>query len=451
MLNLRTHPVRHRARLRMSIACVALTLIASAALADWLQPDPSYRDALQNLRYATRDTIGHADDAPRLDTLAVALLRLGRYADATAIFQRVLAARPGDAAALAALGKLAMFQDRNVQAESLLSLAGQADGARADLYMTRLRRGDWKGASALAEEVGDLGRIPLLEHLGEGESFVVGGAERAEVPFERTWPAPIVRVKLNGTVVLMAVDTGAPGLLLDPSTLRVNRVARVGGQRVVTWDGSRVAVGNAMVQKIEIGGVSLANVPAGTVSLHKYSLGANPQSAYVAGILGADVLRRFDVTLDFKRNSIALRRAGGLVPAGTRVPFERWGEDELMVWGSINGGRRMALMLATGLAETGVAAPQGVMEEVGIKPGGISKYVKGAGSWLQGSAWAPVTVPTLTIGAVAADRLPGWSGAMDAAELWRHGVRRDGLVGPGFFRGRRVTFDWAGSALVFED
>jgi hypothetical protein len=48
------------------------------------------------------------------------------------------------------------------------------------------------------------------------------------------------------------------------------------------------------------------------------------------------------------------------------------------------------------------------------------------------------------------DRVPGWSGALDAAELWRHGVRRDALLGGEFFRGRRVTFDWEKRELLVE-
>ena len=44
-----------------------------------------------------------------------------------------------------------------------------------------------------------------------------------------------------------------------------------------------------------------------------------------------------------------------------------------------------------------------------------------------------------------------WSGAMDASELWRNGARLDGLIGPRFFAGRRVTFDWERHELVFEE
>ena len=42
-------------------------------------------------------------------------------------------------------------------------------------------------------------------------------------------------------------------------------------------------------------------------------------------------------------------------------------------------------------------------------------------------------------------------GAMDTSELWHWGVRRDAVLGPGFFTDRRVTFDWKRHELLFED
>src|SRR5207244_9926011 len=58
---------RHRAAL--AAACF-LCAAAVTARADWLAPDPSFRDAQMQLRYATRDTVGHGADVARLDTLA---------------------------------------------------------------------------------------------------------------------------------------------------------------------------------------------------------------------------------------------------------------------------------------------------------------------------------------------------------------------------------------------
>jgi hypothetical protein len=77
--------------------------------------------------------------------------------------------------------------------------------------------------------------------------------------------------------------------------------------------------------------------------------------------------------------------------------------------------------------------------------------VKGAGQWLQGLPWRPVSVPTMSVGPVVKGQVPGWQGAMDASELWRHGVRRDAIVSHDFFMDKRVTIDWTRRELVFEE
>lgn len=430
---------------------LALLTLAGAAAADWLAPDASFRDAQMQLRYATRDTVGHGDDVAKLDTLATALMRVGRTSEARKLFERTMEMKPGNPAAAAALGKFALWADDTTRAESLLTIAGDLEQARSDLYSTLLRRGAWSAAAALAPELNDDGRVPLLEALETSPAMSVQG-ERGSVAFERIWPAPLIKVKLGGAYVLMMVDTGTPGLLLDPVAVRQYGVRPLGGQRLAPWDGARVAVRNAIAPKLEFAGITWTNVPAGLVELRKLSLSVNPQSAPVVGVIGLSILRAHDVTVDFKSRRLVLEPRGtAKATLGARVPFELWGEDEITVWGSLNGGRRMAMMLATGLPEAGVGAPEVVFDELGLKPGGVSKLMKGAGSWLQGRAWAQVNVPNVALGSTVFDRQPGWSGAMEPIEMWRHGVRRDALLGPGIVRGRRMTIDWTRRDLVFAD
>ena len=433
------------------LVAALVMLAAVSAHADWLAPDASFRDAQMQLRYATRDTAGHGQDVARLDTLGMALLRVGRVNEARGLFQRVLAASPADRTALAATGKLALWADRTALAESLLIAAGDVELSRADLYATKLRRADWAGALAMSDEMNDEGRKPLLEHLASSAPLSVTG-ERARLYFERPWPAPLVKVRLNGGTVLMLLDTGTPGVLIDRQAMVVHGVKPLAGQRLTPWDGTRVAVRNAIVQKLEIGDIKLENVPVGVLSLHKMSLEVNPQAMPISGVIGMSVLSRFDVTFDYPERRFELAPIGTAASVtGSRVPFDVWGEGELTVWGSIQGGRRMAMMLATGLPGGGVGAPDVVFEEHGLKSGGMAKLVKGAGTWLQGRAWAQVNVPSLSLGDVAWDKLPGWSGAMEPVELWRHGVRRDALLGPGILLKRRTTIDWKRRELLFEE
>jgi hypothetical protein len=86
-----------------------------------------------------------------------------------------------------------------------------------------------------------------------------------------------------------------------------------------------------------------------------------------------------------------------------------------------------------------------------VKPGAISKLAGGIGGWLQGVPWAQTTVPVVSIGPVVQDKIKAWQNAMADVEMWRHGVRRDALLSHDFFKGMRVTFDWAGQRLIFEE
>ena len=110
----------------------------------------------------------------------------------------------------------------------------------------------------------------------------------------------------------------------------------------------------------------------------------------------------------------------------------------------------MALLLQTGIPGCGVGAPAEVFEEVGVKAGPISRAVRSAGARLQANPWAAVQVATVAVGPYVRDKVHGWSGALDSAELWRHGVRRDGLLSSEFLSGRRVTIDWEKQELVIE-
>ena len=440
-------------RAAAALVTLALVALAETAGADWMQPDPSYREAQFALRMAVRDTAGASHRPDRLDSVGVALLRLARLDDADKVFARVLEMSPDDPTAREGRGKIALFRGRTEEALRLLPADATELGPLRDRFAALVRTGNYAGAAALAPEVQLDGRVPLLERMAEGCYEITAGPAEATVLFNRAHPVPLVRVKLNGQSVLMAVDTGANDLLLDESAARRCRVDVLPSHSTTLWTGAMMAIRNAMVQRLEIGGFKIEKVPAGVLSLRKWSLEVNPHSEIVAGVIGLQLLRRFQPTIDFDAQRMVLRRPEtAFTPeAGAmRVPFELWGEGEMMVYGSMGGGRRMAFILQSGVPGCGVGAPVEVFEEIGVKPGLMSKVAKGVGSILQGRPWSSVTVPTVSVGPIANDKVPGWAGALDTAELWRHGVRRDALISNDFLRDWRVTIDWPKMELVFE-
>jgi hypothetical protein len=280
---------------------------------------------------------------------------------------------------------------------------------------------------------------------------ISGGREEAALFYVRNFPTAIVRAKLNGQTCLLAVDTGTNDFLLDEGWSRRTNVRMISGEWTTLWNGGQVVVKGAIAQRVDLGGFRIENVPAGRLDLSRWSIEVNPQGEKVAGVIGLRVLRKLGATLDLEKNRLVLRRdpSKWSAPAkAARVPFEVWGDGEIMVRGSIAGGRKMAFVLQTGLPGCGIAAPAEVFDEVGVKPGGLSKMVKSVGSMIQGRAWTAVNVPTVSVGSMVRDRVPGWSDAMDSYELWRHGVRRDAVLAGEFFRKRALTIDWAKRELV---
>ena len=443
---------------RLAAAALALLVLAPLALAEWLQPDASYRDAQFLLRQAVRDTMGHGDDPARIDSLGVALLALARFDEARKAFTRVLATNPNDPAALAAFGKLALFADRASEAESLLTIAAASPLAEPavtlDLYDARLRQGRYAAAAELAPQVDEEGRVPLLQYLAEHPPYRVESApDLVRIPWSKGYPLPLLRAKLGGQSVLMALDSGTNDLIVDPTYARMANAKTIPARSLVFWDGDRIAVEHAIIPRLELSGLVIQDVPAGIVGLRQWSQQINPRAEPVAGVIGLGLLRRFTSTIDYQHQALELRRPGVAYPIGVgarHIPFEIWGEADLTVYGSLNGGRRMALIFQSGLPACGVAAPVDVLAEVGVKPGKMSKVLSGAGSVLQGVPWAGVTVPTVTVGPLVRTKVKGYAGALDNAELWRHGVRRDAILSQEFFKDQRVTIDWQKRELVVE-
>lgn len=447
-------------RLRHAVAAALLAaalLPAVPAHAQTRTPDPSYHDAELLLRAAIRDTAGHGADPARLDTLGVALMRLGRFEDATRVFLRVLDVDHGDAAANAGLGKMALFRDALADADTLLGVAIAHDRdpeTVRDLYATRIREGRWADAAALAEEAGEAGRHDaLLDAVEHPPCAISEGPDEDHLGFVILYPVPCVRAHVGDESVLLAVDTGVRDLLLDTRIARLAGVRMSAGQTSQLWLGRPQSTTEGSLPRLELGRFTLYDVPVGVLSLHSYGLQLNPRSEPVVGVIGVGVLRAFLPTFDYRRGELWLRRPAvrpSYVAGSIRVPFEIRGEADLFVHAVVAGGRPMALEVHSGFPECGFAAPDVVLSEVGLKAGGVSKAMGGASGFMKGSPWARVMVPSITAGGVTQAGVAGWSLKGDGEDLWRHGVRSDGYLAHDFFRGWRVTYDWGVRQLVFE-
>jgi hypothetical protein len=170
---------------RLTVVLGLGLLLPAVVLADWLAPDPSYRDAMMQLRYATRDTAGHPGDMALVDTLATALLRVGPRPAA------VRARRsPGDPSAPAASAPA--MGDQNARAESPLvpratwTVARRSVFRRACGSRSGRRGGDERSCRTIWR------KPPARRRTADGDERRAGAAL-----FDKIWPAPLVKVKLT--------------------------------------------------------------------------------------------------------------------------------------------------------------------------------------------------------------------------------------------------------------
>jgi predicted aspartyl protease len=133
-------------------------------------------------------------------------------------------------------------------------------------------------------------------YAGDGAG-VCGTIRLAETAVAILGNQPIVRVFANNTAVLLLLDTGAEATVLTPAAAQ-----RIGAQNARVESRSQM---HAITGDIPAGELELRNLTIGAVEMprRRVRVGpieiANPLSgAPLDGVLGADILRSFDIDLD---------------------------------------------------------------------------------------------------------------------------------------------------------
>lgn len=124
------------------------------------------------------------------------------------------------------------------------------------------------------------------------------------IPFEYLSNEIVVRVTVNDSQTLrFLVDTGATQSILDQEVASTLGKFKASNISMTTGAGS-VAMNYMNLNKVTIGDVSLANVPVAVTSLASFDhlIGARP-----AGLIGANILKRFLITFDYEKRQLTLR------------------------------------------------------------------------------------------------------------------------------------------------
>jgi predicted aspartyl protease len=167
------------------------------------------------------------------------------------------------------------------------------------------------------------------------------------IPFEYVGNQILISARVNGGAEQkFVVDTGASQTVIDKTVAQ-----SIGPQTMSTFTvtaGSKaVPLGYLSIQKVQIGDLTMENIPALVADLasFKATLGHRP-----AGLIGTSVLKRFAVTIDYRDRKIVLTDPLKLqVPEGAIIvpTSPAFGSTLLVVNGTIDGQHPMNFLVDT--------------------------------------------------------------------------------------------------------
>lgn len=243
---------------------------------------------------------------------------------------------------------------------------------------------------------------------------------------------PLVTAEIGGRLVTMLLDTGAQGILLLPDAVsRLGLPAQPGRTtRLLGTGGARDA------PVVLLSGLTLAGaaIPGGYVPVTAL-LGVPVTDPPLAGLLGAPLLRAYDVELDLRASRLTLLAPSGCAPPGVAVPLQEAGGDRMLpVWA--NGspllaipdtGTRITLISDAAAARLGLDAPVAASTARGIDGQRVTlRYLK---------------LRTLQAGADLAANMPVSITSLQVAPA-------DMLLGLDWFSQRRVWLSYAAGLMV---
>lgn len=408
-----------------------------------------------------------ADEKPA--ATAAQLFESGKFAEAGAIYETIVAGQPDDFDATLQLGRIALLANRLDEAETWLTKAialKPDDDAKVMLAEAYYRQDDFDQASAALDGVDVAGnklvasQYPTL-NVAKLESFhgqtpydLEGDGQSTVVKFLRTDPLPLVSVRVNGgDEVTFFIDTGGSEVVLDSDFARELGIPDFGAVQGTFSGGQQAAVHQGRIESLTLGDWTVKNLPVATLALRQLSEGL--EAKQIDGIIGTTLFYHFLTTLDFQKGELVLRRKDAKTLADFKasatdaaaIPF--WiASDHFMVgWGQVETLPPTLLFVDTGLAGAGAKLAESVIKHAGIKLE-EDKAETGAGGGGDLKI-VPYVVDRLSFGDVVEEDV---AGLYDGPFPWEtmFGFHLAGMVGHDFFRPYAVTFDFDEMTIYME-
>ena len=357
-----------------------------------------------------------------------ALFVQGRFAEATAVYERVLEMDPKSGSALAALSRMRLYQHRESEANEL---ARRALAAMPD--------------NALAAQV--IGSVEARRKAAGGDVYqLIGQPSPVSLAFVATDPLPVATVKVGDRTANFVLDTGAPDIAVSRS-LATSLGLPITAAGVGTFAGGQHArVERTTVPEISLGGMRVRNVPA-VISPADLRL----SGVQTDGIIGTGFLMHFLSTIDYckgklvlaQRSSSAAFQRSAAASNANFVPMWLVGDHFIFAQASIEKVKGL-FNIDTGLAGGALVATKRTMEAAGINIEGNRVGVGhgGGGQVPFVSFKADAALGRLTRRQVTGVYMTGG----DPYGIFPFQV--SGALSHGFFRRSQLTFDFDSMKLI---
>jgi clan AA aspartic protease (TIGR02281 family) len=353
-----------------------------------------------------------------------AAFKRGDFTAAQSAYVSAIQTNPNDAAAALGLMRLAIYENDLPDAQHWLDVLTQIapnDPRIAGNRATIAARRD-----ASVDQVG----------LHDGP---------AVAKFLQTDPLPMVAVRINGREAHFLIDTGAPNIVLNASFAQALGLATTSAGQGTFAGGEQAAMAKAIVNRLDIGGREVSNVPAIVMPL--------PPDIPADGILGTALFTHFLTTLDYRNGSLTLQDRGtseaferdAAARGDTIVPMWLVGDHFIFVQGRAANG-------PVGLFNVDTGGTFGIqLTKAGLEASNVSVDTAHPHTGIGGGGTV-TTLPfttQLTIGNCTVDDLDGvYFPNGDQYGVFPFTVT--GTVSHQFFRKTALTFDFVAMRLVID-
>lgn len=400
--------------------------------------------------------------------LGTVFLSAGNFKDAKTLFANAIQLDKRQALAWAGLGTLDFYENRIFESLPNLRSAVYYEPDNADYIYTLaqalVRAEQYKEAAAAYDRFLQVtpqtdaerrdrikGLINFLRYLGVKQKlYEPDGEDQTLVSFNLLNNRPVIQVKVNKKTepLNFVLDTGSGISVISKETaarLKIKPVSKGGLARAIGGDG-KFQIVYGFLKRIEIGGVTIKNVPVYIREFHSTKDEAD-------GYIGLALISKFLTTIDYGNSTFALKKKE-LGKERQIAGNQLWLPLRLTSSGFLSGEVQLEGIETplNFIVDTG-ASVSVISDQVANKKE-ISRFIKEEKMRVSGAAGITNNVPLFLLPRISFGNHSRQSIMAIALNLdlinEASGFQQAGILGGNFLKNYRLTFDFENSKVVFE-